>query len=121
MDFLGGVKYDFKPTAVALAEAEYASKFYEHLVRMINEFEEDLDDEHEAGIRLVSFGQTIQFHVVDIGYQNPSIIIFYGITENGQKVQLIQNVSQLSFLLMTMKRLNPEEPKRKIGFEPEEE
>ena len=93
-----------------------ASEFYKRLVKMINEFDEDLDQEHEVGMRLVTFGQTVTFHVVDLGYYNPSLITFYGKLENGSSVKLIQHVSQISFLLMAVKRLDPEVPKTKIGF-----
>ncbi|KON71243.1 hypothetical protein AKG34_13430 [Peribacillus butanolivorans] len=97
----------------------HASEFYERLVEMINNFDDDLDNAHEVGMRLVSFGQTIQFHVEDLGYYNPSLIRFYGKTDDGSAIELIQHVSQISFLLMAVKRLNPDEPKRKIGFSEE--
>ena len=97
-----------------------ASEFYERLVKLINDFDEDLDKEHEVGIRLVSFGQTVKIHVYDIGYYNPSLIIFWGFLENREPVQLIQHVSQISFLLLALKRLDPSKPKRKIGFQKEE-
>ncbi len=96
-----------------------ASEFYERLVKMINDFDEKLDEHHQVGMRLVSFGQNIQFHVEDLGYYNPSLIIFYGRTEDGQALQLIQHVSQISFLLMAVRRLNPKEPKKRIGFSSE--
>lgn len=93
-----------------------ASEFCERLIKMVNEFNAGLDTEHEVGMRLVSFGQTIAFHVEDIGYWNPSLIRFYGRTDNGDPVELIQHVSQISFLLMKVKRLDPTKPKRQIGF-----
>lgn len=98
-----------------------ASEFHDRLVQMINKFDEELDQDHEVGMRLVTFGQSITFHVEDIGYWNPSLIRFYGKLENGSPVELIQHVSQISFLLMAVKRLNPEQPKRKIGFNADEE
>ncbi|MED1478217.1 DUF6173 family protein [Bacillus pseudomycoides] len=94
----------------------YASEFYKRLVEMINEFDKDLDLEHEVGMRLVSYGQTVQFHIENLGYYNPSLIRFYGSMEDGSRVELIQHVSQISFLLIAVKRLNPEEPKKPIGF-----
>jgi hypothetical protein len=72
-------------------------------------------------MRLVSFGQTITFSVTDIGYNNPSLIVFQGVTEDGKRLELIQHVTQISFLLMAVKRKNPDEPKRKIGFSGSEE
>lgn len=102
-----------------------ASEFFEGLVKMINDFDGKLDEHHEVGMRLVSFGKSVQFHVEELGYYNPSLIIFYGRTEDGQPMELIQHVSQISFLLMAVKRLSPEEPKKRvekrIGFNVEKE
>jgi len=106
---------------VAPVNPNLASEFYKRLVEMINEFDEKLDDTEEVGMRLVSFGQTVQFHVEDIGYYNPSLITFIGKTAEGKDIELIQHVSQISFLLMAVPRLNPDEPKKKIGFAAEEE
>lgn len=93
-----------------------ASEFYTRLVKWINDFEELLDEEHEVGVRLVSFGQTIVFHLDDISYWNPSLIKFIGKTGEGQSVELIQHVTQISVLLMALPRLDPTKPKKKIGF-----
>ncbi|WP_437828980.1 DUF6173 family protein [Niallia taxi] len=106
----------FNGRGIVAVDHNSASEFYKRLVEMINEFDDGLDSDHEVGMRLVSFGQTVKFHVQDLGFYNPSLIRFYGATEAGDKVELIQHVSQISFLLMSVKRLNPEEPKRKIGF-----
>src|SRR6516162_24909 len=75
--------------------ASLASAFAEKLIRAIHHFDAELDQEHEAGMRLVSFGQTITFHVLDVRYHNPSLLFFKGIRETGQQVELIQHVSQL--------------------------
>ncbi len=88
---------------------------YERLVDYINDFEKDLDDNHEIGARLVSFGSTITFHIQDIGYWGPDIISFTGVDDNSQKVQLIQNTSQLSVLLIAVAK--KEDKARRIGFE----
>lgn len=105
-----------KSVQQAIAESNYASKFCEKLLKSINEFDATLDQDKQVGIRLVSFGQTIKFAVESLGYSNPSLIIFYGVLENGSKVELIQHVSQISFLLMAVNKLNPDEPKQPIGF-----
>lgn len=100
-----------------------ASEFQKRIVEMINNFDAELDAAHEVGMRLVSFGQTIVFHVQDIGYFNPSLIRFFGQTDNGDPVELIQHISQISFLLMKVKRIDPTKPKRKImiGFTAEQD
>lgn len=55
------------------------------------------------------------FNRFDIGYANPSTLIFYG-TVGGQEATLIQHMSQLNFLLMSVPKADPEKPARRIGF-----
>jgi len=92
---------------------------YESLIEYIKDFEAVLDDDHEIGARLVSFGQVITFHIEAVSYDSPSIITFYGSTETMEKVQLIQHVSQLSVLLITVKKQH--DKPRRIGFTVEKE
>ena len=92
---------------------------HKRLGEYINDFEAQLDDEHEIGARLVSFGSAVTFHIQDIGYYGPDIISFTGVNELGERVQLIQNISQLSVLLIAMKKLG--DKPRRIGFKTEED
>jgi hypothetical protein len=101
-------------------EGNYASEFHRRLVEWINDFDQDLDAAHEVGVRLVSFGQAVTFHLEDIGYWNPSLISFTGKMDDGAPVELIQHVSQISVLLVKLPRQNPDEPKRRIGFQQDE-
>ena len=105
---------------VTSMEANYASEFHKRLVEWINDFNASLDNEYEVGVRLVSFGQTVLFHLEDIGYWNPSLISFSGKTEEGNPVELIQPVSQISILLTKLPRENPSLPKKPIGFHPDD-
>ncbi len=97
-------------------DGAFASGFYRRLTEWIQRFEEELDAEHEVGVRLVTFGQAVTFHLENISYWNPSLILFQGSTEAGEPVQLIQHVSQISLLLMKLPRTAPAGPKRRIGF-----
>jgi hypothetical protein len=90
---------------------------YEVIRDYIQEFESELDNEHEIAVQLASFGKNITMAVTDIGYTNPSTIVFYGYVDN-QKATLIQHISQLSFLLLSVTKQDPENPPRRIGFEP---
>ena len=99
---------------ISTVEANYASEFSKRLMKWIADFDAGLDDTQEVGVRLVSFGQTIVFHLKDINYWNPSLISFTGYTEKSEPVNLIQHVSQISILLMSLPRNNPKE--QKIGF-----
>jgi hypothetical protein len=88
-------------------------------VKMIRDFDSQLDSEHEVGVRLVSFGEKVVFHLLDMGYANPSLITFVGRTDDGNTVELIQHVSQISVLLMSLPKADPNAPKRGIGFHEE--
>lgn len=88
---------------------------YEKLKEQIIEFQENLSDDVDVYIQLASFGQSIYMIVDEIGYQNPDLLYFFG-TVNGNEAQLIQHISQLSFLLMTQPKLEPERSPRRIGF-----
>lgn len=92
-----------------------ASEFHMRLMSWINDFHRNLDDDLEVGARLVNFGQSVTFHVENIGYWNPSLISFMGKNEVGEPVELVQHVTQISILLVAMKRKSIE-PKRPIGF-----
>jgi Family of unknown function (DUF6173) len=99
------------------AESNYASEFYERLGKLISTFDASLDEEHEVGVRLVSFGQTVVFHLRGMGYWNPSLISFQGVTDDGSPVDLIQHVTQISILLMKVHRQDTSKPKKPIfGF-----
>lgn len=103
------------------AEARSAAGFVKRIVHEVRSFESSLDPAHEVGMRLVSFGQALTFHVAHIGFIEPSLIVFEGLTEAQQPVKLVQHVNQISFLLMKMQRLEPEKPKKPIGFSSESE
>ena len=92
-----------------------AKNLFSQLRDSIIQFENSLDADHEVGVRLVSFGQATQFSVTCMGYINPSLIWFQGILPDGSVTKLIQHTSQISFLLIAMKR-NPNRQKQLIGF-----
>ena len=100
----------------SVAADRRAEDVFYRLASYIREFEANLDHDHELGARMVSFGTTIQFHIVDMGYWNPDIVTFDGLDENGHRMKLIQNVSQLNVLLVAMPKREEHEEPRRIGF-----
>lgn len=94
---------------------DFADYQYECIMENIAEFEEDLDDEHEIALKLTHVGQAITLIVTDIGYHNPSLLYYYGFV-NDQKATLIQHVSQINFLLVSVPKQEPDKPPRRIGF-----
>ena len=105
-----------EPYNIDVRNYHLADYQYELLCSYIKEFQEGLDDEHEVGLKLASFGQSITLNVANIGYSNPSLIHFYGYC-NGSKVHLIQHINQLNFLLISIPKADPEKPARRIGFQ----
>jgi hypothetical protein len=92
-----------------------AWQVFDTLVENIRAFESSLDSEHEVGAKIVSFGQSFLIHIHKIGRLSSEIITFHGIDDTGQKVQLIQNVSQLNVLLIAVRK-HQEQPRR-VSFQ----
>ena len=87
---------------------------FDRLVRMIEDFEKSLSDEEEIGGRLVGAPGEGSFHIDDIGFWGPDLIMFYGKNHYGRPVRLIQHYTQLSVLLTSMPK--EKEKPRRIGF-----
>ena len=91
-----------------------AEWMFERLVRMIEDFEKGLSDEEEIGGRLVGAPGEGSFHIDDIGFWGPDLIMFFGKNHYGRPVRLIQHYTQLSVLLTAMPK--EKERPRRIGF-----
>lgn len=85
----------------------------------IERFEESLDPEHEVGVMLTNFGQSILMQVTHITYEKSVLMIFKGFV-NGREATLIQHINQLNFMLTSVEK-EPDRPKRKIGFTADDE
>lgn len=90
-----------------------ADWMFERIIRSLKAFEESLSADQEAAVRLMSApGEVLRLE--NIGYWNPDLIKFYGITGEGYRYELIQHVSQVSLLLVAVQKAQ-DEPRR-IGF-----
>jgi Family of unknown function (DUF6173) len=104
--------------AVRAAARSPAESMYQRLMKYIGQFELQLDRDHEVGGRFVQFGDDRHFHIADVGYWNPDIITFDGFDNAGNRVKLIQHVTQLNVLLVALRKMAPPaEPPRRIGFD----
>ena len=103
--------------ALRAATRDYnlADYSYEVIMRRIKEVEQSLDSDHEVAVKLASFGQAVTMTVTGVGYSNPSTLVFYGLVGD-QPATLIQHMTQLNFLLLAVKKPDPEKPPRRIGF-----
>ncbi len=88
---------------------------FEVLRAEIEEFQDKLSDEYDVVLAMASFGNDMVLQVTEIGYHNPDMLFFYG-NVDGNAVQLIQHMSQLNFMLMAMKKEDPEKEPNRIGF-----
>ena len=96
----------------------WADSQFEILKKYITEFEAGLDDEHEVGVMLTNFGQSVLMSVTNITYEYSVLMVFKGFV-NGREATLIQHINQLNFRLTTIEK-EPDRPKRRIGFSTEE-
>lgn len=103
-----------------LANAQYARDnpvlaVFDELQAYIESFQAALDPDKEVGAQLVNFGRDVKFHITHVGYALPSLIHFDGVLEDGSKVKLVQNITQLSVLFIAMP-VKTGETRRPIGF-----
>jgi hypothetical protein len=92
--------------------AEWA---YERLILYIQNFEKQLDNEHEVAMGFTG-GEAGVVRIEGMGFFDPDIITFYGSDGGGSKTQLVQHVSQLNVMLRALpKEVEQAEPNR-IGF-----
>ncbi len=106
------------PEAIAaesIEEKSPAQWAYERLILYINNFEEQLDDEHEVAMGFTG-GDVGVLRIEGIGYFAPDIVTFYGRDEDEARTQLIQHVSQLNVMLRALPKAPEVEEPRRIGF-----
>ncbi|KPP86706.1 MAG: hypothetical protein HLUCCO07_14340 [Rhodobacteraceae bacterium HLUCCO07] len=92
--------------------AEWA---YERLILYIQNFEEQLDNEHEVAMGFTG-GDTGVIRIEGMGFFDPDIVTFYGSDATGTRTQLIQHVSQLNVMLRALPRQVDRAVPRRIGF-----
>ena len=97
--------------------SDTAKRSFEILQSEIEEFQNSLDDEHEILFLFTSFSNNSAMLVKEISYRNPNILMFSGIIDN-EKATLVQNMSQLNFVIRAVTKTNPEKKRIPIGFTP---
>lgn len=102
------------PEMPRIRDCTLADRAYEVISKQIQKYQESLNNDEEVGVMLTSFGQSIVMSVTSIGYQNPNLLYFFGYV-NEVESQLIQHISQLNFLLTSIKVKDNRTPNR-IGF-----
>lgn len=93
-----------------------AEWMFDRLIRLIDDFEKSLSEQEEIGGRLTGAPGEGSFHIDDIGFWGPDLIMFYGKNKDGRPVRLIQHYNQLSVLLTSVPKEKPQDKPRRIGF-----
>ena len=97
-------------------DAHTSKGVFERLKTQVEQFQAGLDQSHEVGVLLASFGQQSVLSIDRIGFVYPSLITFDGVDEEGQSVRLVQHIGQLNFLMIRRPLTDPTKPRRSIGF-----
>jgi len=100
-----------KPVAQK-SPAEWA---YERLVMYIQNFEKQLDSDHEIAMGFTG-GEVGVLRIEGMGFFDPDIVTFYGSDSNGIKTQLVQHVSQLNVMLRALPKPAETTEAARIGF-----
>lgn len=116
----GAVTAEHAPLPKAMADspgkpkspAEWA---YQRLILYIQNFEKQLDNEHEVAIGFTG-GDTGLLKIEGMGFFDPDIVTFYGRDPAGTKTQLIQHVSQLNVFLRALPIPREAKTPARIGF-----
>ncbi len=103
------------PDDIALEDKSPAEWAYDRLVIYIQEFEAQLDNQHEVAMGFAG-GDAGILQIEGMGFFDPDILTFYGTDESGVPTQLIQHVSQLSVILRAMPKLTQDAAPKRIGF-----
>ena len=103
--------------AKAILEGRYAAQeVFQFLRARMANFQENLPDNYEMGVKLANYGVAAEIHVRGMGFQNPNIIEFYGLLNDGKEVILVQHIAQLNAMLLAVPPIDGKEPYR-VGFD----
>ncbi len=103
-------------TKKPFAQKSPAEWAYQRLILYIQNFEKTLDAEHEIAMSFTDTGAGI-LKIEGLGYFDPDIVTFYGTDGIGNRVQLVQHVTQLNVVLRALPKPQEAAKPRRIGFE----
>ena len=89
---------------------------FESIKSVIQKFESALPDGKEVGIDFEMHEKIRMIYLRRVEIIDSSAIAFFGINKNSDNLMLVQNISQMSFLLSAENRLYPALKLEPIGF-----
>jgi Family of unknown function (DUF6173) len=114
-----GIRSEFQLPDMAELHATnhgFARVIFRRLKERIESFQARLAPNQEIGAYLASFGPQTLISIDRMGYSDPFLIIFSGVDQTGNRVELVQHTTQLSLLFTTV-TLAEESHGRRIGFQ----
>lgn len=108
----GDLPDGMKQPVTAKSPAQWA---YERLIVYIQNFESQLDAEHEVAMGFAGSDSGV-LRIEGMGYFDPDIVTFYGRDDNGIKTQLVQHVTQLNVMLRALPNMDGRPEAQRIGF-----
>lgn len=109
-----------KAMAEPVVQKSPAQWAYERIILYIQNFEKQLDNDHEVGIGLTG-GEAGVIKIEGLGYFDPDIITYYGVNQAGVRTQLIQHVTQMNVTLVASPKQASDAEAQRIGFRLAEE
>lgn len=106
------------PDAIAkkpVSEKSPAEWAYERLILFIQNFESQLDGDHEVAMGFTG-GDAGVMRIEGMGFFAPDILTFYGSDPTGARNQQIQHVSQLNVILRALPKQVDQPEANRIGF-----
>ncbi|MCE8009210.1 DUF6173 family protein [Aestuariivita sp.] len=103
---------DMKKAVERKSAARWA---YERIILYIQNFEKQLDGEHEVAMGFAG-GEIGVLRIEGMGYFDPDIVTFYGSDQGSGRTQLIQHVSQLNVMLRALPKPEGQREPQRIGF-----
>lgn len=89
-----------------------------HILQFVfDSYTASLDDSQDVGIILSAYGSDRPFRVDKVSAFGASLVFLQVFDfSTGQCCTILQHLSQLNFLLTSVPRLDPDQPRRRIGF-----
>ncbi|MCB1341178.1 MAG: hypothetical protein KDK24_08960 [Pseudooceanicola sp.] len=98
-----------------VASKSSAQWAYERLILYIQNFERQLDGEHEVAMGFTGSEAGV-LRIEGMGFFDPDILTFYGSDLDGGRTQMVQHVSQLNVMLRALPKPKADGQARRIGF-----
>jgi hypothetical protein len=78
--------------------------------------EEDVHPSEEVVVVALSAGVETICRVSSLSFGSPALVVFDGVDLGGSRIRLVHNVAEINYALRVMPRLEPNKPRRRMGF-----